>query len=223
MYSKKSINLLFFGPQGSGKGTQAELLAKKFGFLHVSSGNTLRAIAKTKTPLGRYLKRQLASGSLTPVNKLMEVFDAYLKKVPIGRNILFDGYARQISETRIFLRKLKQQGRQIDLVVVIDISAKESLERLGKRGVCSKCGLNVILTGKIKVGGKCKKCGGKIIQRKDDTPKSIRKRLALYRKRTMPVIKMFRAQGRLVKINGEKSIAAVHRDVVRVLKKKGLV
>ena len=214
--------MLFFGPQGSGKGTQAELISQKFGFLHISSGNTLRSIAKTKTPLGRYLMHQLSTGSLTPIDKLMEVFEAYMKRVSKDKNILFDGYARQITETRIFLRKLKKLGRQIDLAVLIDISAAESVERLGKRGVCSKCGWNVILTGKLKVGGKCPKCGDQIIQRKDDTPEGIRRRLALYRKRTLPVIKMFRLQGRLVKINGEQSVAAVHKDVVKAIKKRGL-
>lgn len=215
--------MLFFGPQGSGKGTQTELLAKKFGFLHVSSGNTLRSIAKTKTPLGRYLKHQLSNGSLTPIDKLMEVFEAYMKRTPKTKNILFDGYARQITETRIFLRKLKKFGRQIDLAVLIDISPIESVKRLGKRGVCDKCGKNIILGGKLKVGGKCPACSGKIIQRKDDTPAGIRKRLSLYRKRTLPVVNFFKSHGKIVRINGEQSVEAVHRDVVKVIKKRGLI
>jgi len=215
--------LLFFGPQGSGKGTQADLLADKYGFLHISSGDTLRSIARTKTPLGRYLKRQLTTGSLTPIDKLMEVFEAYMKKVPKTKDVVFDGYARQITETKIFLRKLKKMGRGIDLALLIDISVKESIRRLSKRGVCEACGRNVILGKKLKVGAKCPDCRGRIIRRKDDEPSAIRKRLALYRKRTLPVINFFKQQGILVKVDGEQSVARVHREIVKVLKRRKLI
>jgi len=217
---KKTFNLLFFGPQGSGKGTQAGFLAKKKNLLHVSSGSTLRAISATKSPLGRYLKRQLASGTLTPIDKLMQVFEQFMKSVPKNQGIIFDGYSRQITETRIFLRKLKKIGRQIDLVILIEISDKESIKRLSKRAVCENCGRNLILGGKIKLGGKCPFCSGKITQRHDDTLLAIKRRLRIYRKRTLPVVRFYKAQDKLVTINGAQAVAKVHGDIVRVLKKK---
>ena len=166
------------------------------------------------------MKKQLATGMLTPIDKLMEVFEQFMERVPRGEQIIFDGYSRQITETRIFLRKLKKMGRQIDLVLLIEIADKESIKRLSKRAVCEKCGRNLILGGRIKPGGKCPYCTGKIIQRRDDTPPAIKRRLRIYRKRTLPVVRFYNSQGNLVKINGAQSVAKVHRDILRVLRKE---
>lgn len=217
---KKPINILFFGPQGSGKGTQAALLARKRKLLHVSSGNTLRYVARSQTPLGRFLKKQLATGVLTPIDKLMQVFEQFMKSVPRDKGIIFDGYSRQITETRIFLRKLKKMGRQIDLVLLIEITDKESVKRLSKRAVCEKCGRNLVLGGRIKLGGRCPYCTGKITQRRDDTLQAIKRRLRIYRKRTLPVVRFYKSQGKLAKINGAQSVAKVHGDILKVLKRK---
>jgi len=223
MESSKTLNLIFFGPQGSGKGTQAKLLAKKLGMRHLSSGEALRATSKSNTPLGRYLRNQLATGKLTPIPKLLEVFEVFIKKIPSNTGIIFDGFARQITETKIFLRKLKKLGRHIDATVMIDISESETVKRLSKRLQCSKCDRLFIAGGKLKTGGKCPRCGGMLFQRDDDKSLAIKKRLSLYRKRTLRVIKFFQKQGLLVKINGEQSVAGVERDIVRALKQRMLV
>jgi adenylate kinase len=222
MRSVKILHLFFFGPQGSGKGTQAELLAADLGLVHFSSGDVLRKTAEANTALGRYLRRQLASGALTPIPKLLQVFDYNLKQIPKGKGIIFDGFARQITETRLILNALKQIGRPADLGLLIDISEKETVKRLSKRGVCGKCGKILTLGGKIKAGG-LHSCGGIIAVRTDDRPETIRKRLALYRKRTLPVLNHFKRMGLLERIGGERSIAAVHDLIVAVLKKRKLI
>lgn len=219
----KTVNLIFFGPQGSGKGTQAKLLAEKFGLKHLSSGEALRATAKTNTPLGRYLKKQLATGTLTPVPKLLQVFERYIAAIPARQGIIFDGFARQISETRLFLRKLKKMGRRVDLTVMIDLTDQEAVSRLSKRLQCNACNRIYIASHKLVAGGKCPACGGTLIRRPDDEPDAIRKRLRLYRKRTLPVIGFFKQQGILERINGAQPIVSVRRDILRVLEKRGLV
>ncbi|MDP2933268.1 MAG: nucleoside monophosphate kinase [bacterium] len=223
MKTGKILNLIFFGPQGSGKGTQAKLLARQLGLRHLSSGEALRETAKTNTPLGRYLSRQLSTGILTPIPKLLAVFESYIKKIPKNQGLIFDGFARQITETLVLLRRLKKLGRPIDATVFINVSEKEGIKRLSLRGQCDRCNRLFILNSKVKLGSVCPSCGGKIFQRSDDTPTAIKKRLSLYRKRTLPVINFFRKQGLLVKINGEQGVDAVHEDIVTALKKKKLI
>src|SRR3989344_8733266 len=192
----RQVHLLIYGPQGSGKGTQAQLLEKQLGIKHISSGQVLRSIAKTKTPLGKYLQKQLPTGQLTPIAKMLQVFDMYMKKAPKSLSIIFDGFARQITETRLFLKRLKRMSRLLDLIILVKISEKESVRRLSMRGYCEKCGRIYILKGKIKIGSKCKVCKGKITQRADDEPSAIRRRLKLYNKRTVPVVNFFAYQGK---------------------------
>lgn len=223
MKAKRVLNIIFFGPQGSGKGTQAKILAKKLGMRHLSSGEALRSTARANTPLGRYLRRQLVTGRLTPIPKLLEVFEVFIRKIPHNTGIIFDGFARQITETKIFLRRLKKLGRHINATVMIDISEKETVKRLSKRLQCSSCNRLFIASSKLRAGGKCPNCRGSLFIRPDDKPAAIRKRLNLYRKRTMVVIKFFQKQGLLVKINGEQSVAAVQGEIIKALKRRKLV
>ena len=133
MKPTKTLNIIFFGPQGSGKGTQAKLLAARLGLRHLSSGEALRQTAKQKTPLGRYLARQLPTGTLTPVPKLLRVFETHIRRIPVTQGIIFDGFARQISETRIFLRRLKAIGRNLDLAIMIGIVSSETIREIEKK------------------------------------------------------------------------------------------
>lgn len=219
----KALNLIFFGPQGSGKGTQAKLLAERFNLRHLSSGEALRQTARSVTPLGRYLSRQLATGRLTPISKLLEVFAVSIEKIPNGQGIVFDGFARQITETRLFLRKLKKLGRHIDAALLIDISEKETIKRLSRRLQCASCNRVFIASSKLRAGTKCPNCGGLLFVRSDDGPAAVKRRLRLYRKRTLPVIRHFQKQGLLVKINGEQSVEAVRRDIVAALGRRGFI
>lgn len=224
MKYRKVINLLLLGPQGSGKGTQAELLEEKFGLKHLSSGDMLRQTATTNTPIGRYLRKQLAVGTLTPIPIFLKVCEQYIRQVPARIGIVFDGFGRQISEARILFPKLTKLGHPVDVVILIEISAQETIRRLSKRAACSKCKTIFILGGKIKLGDKCPSCGdgGTIIQRNDDTPAAIAKRLKLYQKRTVRVVKYYQQLGLLEKVNGEQSVTAVHQDIGKVLRKRGL-
>lgn len=199
------------------------MLAEKLKMKHLSSGEALRETARSKSALGRYLKRQLATGVLTPIPKLMEVFGQYIKKLPASQGIIFDGFARQITETRLLLRKLKTLGHTLDAVVLIDISKTETVKRLSIRGQCDKCNHPFVLGPRLKLGGKCPLCGGKIFQREDDKPAAIRKRLALYHRRTLPVTRYFNSLGLLQKINGQQSVAKVHANIVKALKKRKLI
>lgn len=219
----KVFNLIILGPQGSGKGTQAKILAKKFKLRHLSSGEVLREVALTNTPLGRYLRHQLTTGSLTPISKLLLVFELFIKKIPQATGLILDGFARQITETKILLRRLKAMRRSINLVIFIYISVKETIKRLSKRGQCQECNRIFILGRRLKVGSRCPVCSGRIFQRDDDKPASIRKRLRLYRKRTLPVIRYFKKLGLIEKIDGEQSIAKVYQDILRTLRKRKLV
>lgn len=212
-----------YGPQGSGKGTQAKLLAEKLHLVHISSGEMLRKEAKQNTARGLYLRRQLATGALTPISKLMEVFTVVLRRAPKNKGIIFDGFARQITEAKIFLSRTKKLGRYISAVILIEISSAETKRRLSKRGQCLSCGKIVILGGRLKIGGRCPYCLGKITRRTDDEPKAIERRLRLYKKHTTPVIAYFYKRNLVVKINGAQPVKKVHKDIISSLKKRKLI
>ncbi|MBI4053827.1 MAG: nucleoside monophosphate kinase, partial [Candidatus Doudnabacteria bacterium] len=206
-----------------GKGTQAKLLAEEYGLVHLSSGEALRASAKTRTPLGRFLTRQLQTGRLTPISTLIKVFEQNIKKIPRSQGLVLDGFARQITETRILLGKLKKLKRPINAAVFIDIPNAASIRRLSKRLQCDRCNRIYIKSGQLQAGARCPKCDGRLYQRNDDKPAAIRKRLVYYRKHTLPVIKFFRSRGLLIVINGSQSVARVHKDIARALVRKGLL
>jgi adenylate kinase len=152
----------------------------------------------------------------------MKVFDAAISGVPAKSGIVFDGFARQITEAKIYLNRLKKLGRAIDAVILVNISAKETIKRLSKRAECESCHKILILDNKNKIGGQCPHCRGKIVKRSDDEPAAIAKRLRLYKKRTLPVIRYFKNKNLLITINGEQSIQKVHRDIIAALKKRKL-
>jgi adenylate kinase len=106
---------------------------------------------------------------------------------------------------------------------MINVSEKETIKRLSKRLQCSKCNNLFIAGPKLKAGSKCPKCGGILITRSDDKPPAIKRRLKIYRKRTLPVIRFFNQQGLLIKINGEQSVAAVHKDILQALRRRNLI
>lgn len=222
MKAVKIFNVLFLGPQGSGKGTQAKIVAEELGMRHISSGDALRQTAKRNTELGRYLRRQMATGRLTPIAKLLEVFEQVIGRVPKRQGIIFDGFARQITETKLFLRRLKKLGRDIALVVMIDIPESETVKRLSKRLQCDRCHRAYVAGGRLAAGRPCPKCGGRLFRRVDDEPGAIRKRLREYRRGTVPVIKFFEKRGLVVRIRGTQPVPAVSADISRAFKASGL-
>ena len=218
---KKQFNLVVMGPQGSGKGTQAKLLAKKFNLKYIGSGDMLRKIARQKTPFGKQVDEYInKEGKLVPWQWIIKIIQKVAAKLPKNKGIVFDGFARRLPEAKALLKILKKVGRELTAVILIKISAKETMRRLSNRRICTNGHIFILGVNLKKSQKKCPKCGALIIQREDDKPKFIRERLKDYREKTIPAIKYFKKQGLLIEINGEQTIQKVFGDIIRALKRK---
>lgn len=209
------MNVIVIGQQGSGKGTQAELLAEKFDMEHFDMGSTLREIARQDTPLGkRIYEIQNVTKTLVPDDMLEKIFTTKLNSIGREDNIVFDGIPRTFDQAKVIERELLASGRKIDKVFFVNIPEEVSLERISKRWVCEKCGAIMIMGRDVKNENEaCPKCGGKIMQRKDDTVDGVKKRLSIFNMETMPVINYFKEKGLLVEISGNQPIEKVFAEI----------
>jgi len=197
------MKLSLIGPPGSGKGTYARLLNKKYKIPMISVGRLLRKISKNKK--WEYLdKRYLSKGKLVPDKVVMKVVKDHLK-----RKYILDGFPRDLNEAKLF-----EKVGKLDLVISLKVSAKTSVKRLGSRRQCEKCG--EIYSVNVHKMIKCK-CGGKLIIRSDDTSSAIRQRLRIFNKETKKVIRFYKEKGLLAEVDGEPSIKEVFRGIERAL------
>src|SRR3989344_3437807 len=173
------MNLVILGPQGSGKGTQAELLISKYGMNYVDMGRILRSVHQ--------LKEFVDKGELVPDELVRTIAWDHINKQDKSKGFLFDGYPRSVPQYEYLQDMLRRFGKKIDKVIWLDISEVESIRRLSARRTCEKC-------------------GGKLAQRKDDTPEAIKRRLQLYHEQTHPILEKARGEGILLEVNGERAI-----------------
>ena len=210
------MNLVILGPQGSGKGTQAEKLAKKFNLEHIDMGKFLREVALLDTPLGKEIneiiniKKELVNDEI-----LKKVLHVKLQDLPREKGIVFDGVPRRKDQLEYFEAAMVEFGRKIDKVVFIDLSEEESIKRISIRRVCRKCKTTYIL-GKDVQNEKdaCSKCGGEVILRPDDNEEGVRKRLGIFREETMPVVEHYKKQEKTIDINGDQTIDEVFMEIL---------
>jgi adenylate kinase len=215
------MNLIILGPQGSGKGTQAELLAKKYNLIHIDMGSFLREMAKQDTPLGKEIYDiQNVTKTLVPKRILKQVVHLKLGSIPREQGIVFDGAPRTMDQAEYMEEAFQEFGRKIDKVFFVNIPKEESIRRISKRRVCEKCG-NIYILGKtIKEQEKnCALCGGRIIQRIDDTEEGIRKRLEVFAEETMPVVDYFREKGLVAEVDSTRPLEIVFSDIDEEVKK----
>jgi len=206
--AQKALNIIFLGPPTSGKGTQAEMLAKKIGLVSISTGNIFRENIQKKTKLGKIAASFIDKGKLVPDDITNQLIAKTLKK--IKRGFILDGYPRNLSQAKALEKIVK-----IDSVFYIKISDKEAIQRIVGRRVCPACGrVYHIKVMRPKKKGICDVCGSKLIHREDDRKEVIKKRLKIYHRDTEPVVGFYRKKGLLIEINGEQSIKEVYQDIV---------
>lgn len=219
---KQPFCIIIFGPQGSGKGTQAQLLAEKFNLEHIEPGDMLRSLVEHGNGLAKKVDEIIhQKGKLVPTDLIIRMMKLRIQSLGPKKGIILDGAPRRLEEARLLEKLLKDFKRSITHVFFVNISPVETVKRLSKRWTCKACDKPLIMGKDIKFEKeKCPFCGGEIYQRKDDTPEGIRKRLATYQKETLLVVDYFRQKGMLVEINGEQPIEAVHQDIISQIRKR---
>jgi adenylate kinase len=211
------MNIVILGQQGSGKGTQAKLLAKKFKLDHFDTGKALRQIAAMDTDLGKEVYEIImVRKELVPSRILREVLHIRLNDLGRKQGVVFDGVPRNVEQVAYFELALKEFGRKIDRVIFVDISSEESLKRIGKRFSCENC-KEALICEEDNDAPVCPKCLGKLLQRADDTEEGIKKRLNIFEEETIPVIKYFEKNNLVSRINGEKNVEEVFEDIIKAL------
>lgn len=212
------MNLIIQGPQGSGKGTQAELLQKQYGFHYFDTGKILRSIAASENDHAAVVKAAMDKGELVPDEYLRLIAWDYISKHEKEAGFIFDGYPRSLAQYEHLKDMLMKFGKKIDHVINIEIPEAETISRLSSRRVCTKCGEIYNLVSKPpKSVEACDVCGGELIQRADDTSEAIRRRLQIYREQTHPVFDRAAQEGIAIEIDGSRSIEAIHQDIVSKL------
>ena len=201
------MNLILLGAPGAGKGTQAEILSKKLDIPTISTGNILRAAIKNGTPVGLKAKSYMDSGKLVPDEVIIGIIGERLEEEDCRKGCILDGVPRTIAQAEA----LEKADIKIDAVIAIEISEEEILRRMSGRRVCEACGSSYNLEAlPPRVEGICDNCGGKLIQRKDDTPETVRERLKVYHTETEPLVGFYAQRGLLksVAVNGTKEATA---------------
>ncbi len=203
------MKLIFLGPPGAGKGTQAQRVAEKYGVAHISTGDMLRAEMRAGTPLGQAAKGFIDRGELVPDEVILGMVAERIVMDDCQNGFLFDGFPRTIAQAEA-LSKLCA----IDRVVNIDVPAERLVERISGRRMCDKCGAAYHVSS---YGRDDCDCGGRLYQRADDKRETVENRLRVYEAKTKPLIDYYEARGLLSGVNGDGDIEAVFGSILEAI------
>lgn len=207
--------LILLGAPGSGKGTQAQLLAEKEGWLHISTGDMLREAVAANSVLGEAAKKYMDQGGLVPDELVIDMLVERLKRPDAQEGVILDGFPRNISQARALDESLEKAGKAVDLALNIAVPDEDLVSRLSSRWLCRQCGRIFSSTGGPGVD-RCERCGGELYQRDDDKPETVRARLQL-QKPPPEMLSHYRLAGKLIDINGRQSVDQVTAQMMAVL------
>jgi adenylate kinase len=213
------MNIVFMGPPGAGKGTQAEYIVEQFGIPHISTGDAFRLAMKQGTELGLLAKQYVDAGKLVPDEVTIGIVRDRLQQEDCKKGFLLDGFPRTISQAEALDEIVAAMGKQIDHVINLHVDREKLLARLTGRRICRSCGATYhILFNPPKQEGACDKCGGELYQRSDDTEEKVGTRLDEYITKTAPLLEYYSDKGLLRQLNGEQDIAQVSAEISAILR-----
>jgi adenylate kinase len=210
------MRLIFLGPPGAGKGTQAQILDQRFGAKQISTGDILRENRKQGTQLGKLAESYMQSGALVPDEVIIKMIEAELDKLSGG--FIMDGFPRTVAQAEAFDALLQEKNLGLDGVVLFGCDRPTLVTRLTARWTNPRTGRTYnSITNPPSVPGICDEDGGPLVQRDDDKPETVAKRLDVYEAQTAPLIDYYRRTGKLIEVNALASIDEVTREIVSKL------
>jgi adenylate kinase len=208
------LNLIFLGPPGAGKGTQAQRLRDDFHLPYISTGDMLREHVKNETELGRKAKEHMDAGGLVPDDLVIAMLSERLQQGDTGDGFILDGFPRTIPQAEALEQELQRLSRRITAVLLIDVPDDVLVERISGRRVCVKAGHNYhVEYDPPKHDNVCDQDGSRLVQRDDDKPEVVRERLKTYHDQTEPLISYYDELGLLRRFDGTRSPDEVHGHI----------
>jgi adenylate kinase len=211
------MKLAIMGPPGSGKGTQAEIISKKYKLKYIYTGDLLRKEERRRTKLGKLISSLIDKGNYMSSEVVIQILKSRIPK----DNFILDGSPRRIGEAEWL-----EKNHALDLFINLEVKEKTMVERLSKRRICLKCGeLYHLVNKKPRKNNVCDKCGSKLSVREDDKPKIIKHRIKVYKKESLPVTRFYDKLNKILHVNGEGRVEETSKKIFKAiesLKKKGL-
>jgi adenylate kinase len=215
------LHLILLGAPGTGKGTQAKILADRYNWLHVSTGDMLRANIANGTELGAKAKEYMDRGALVPDELVIDMLVKRIEEPDAEAGFVLDGFPRNLAQAKALDEALAREDKTIDMALNISVPDDELVKRLGGRWLCRNCGaIYHEITNPPATPGKCDRCGGELYQRDDDRPETVRARLE-QQKPPAAMIDHYREGGKLVDIDGQQGVEGVTEDLVTALGQGG--
>lgn len=212
--------ILLLGPPGSGKGTQATALRERWGLPHISSGDLLRGHVARDSELGRKARPFMERGELVPDDLIIDMMAERLSEPDAAQGYVLDGFPRTVAQAEALDARLAELGQELDAVISLEVPEKEIQRRLSGRLTCSNPNCNAIYQAETmppKQAGVCDRCGSALIQRADEEPAVIQKRLAVYEAQTAPLLEYYQGTGRLHRVDGTIGVGNVVAEISRLL------
>lgn len=212
------MNLIFMGPPGAGKGTQARRIAEKYAIPQLSTGDMLRAAVKAGSEVGLKAKAAMESGALVTDDIVVGIIGDRIDEKDCKKGFILDGFPRTVAQAEALTKMLKKRKMTIDNVIDITADDEALVGRITGRSTCSKCGEGYhTMFKKSAKDGVCDKCGGELTTRADDNEETVRNRLAVYHEQTAPVIGYYKDAGQFKEVDGMQSMDGVFDALCAIL------
>ncbi len=211
--------MVLLGPPGAGKGTHAKILSERYRISHISTGDLLRDEIERGTPLGKRAQSFIDSGKLVPDEVVIDMVGERLEQQTDARGgFILDGFPRTAEQAKALDRMLRERSAPLNLVLQFNTSEKVIVDRLSGRRVCTHCGANYHVRNiPPKREGICNVCAKPLVQRKDDDPNTIRKRLKVYEEQTAPLIEFYKQLKLLQIVNGDLEIEPLQKELLECM------
>ena len=212
------MKIIMLGAPGAGKGTQAKQIAAKYSIPHISTGDIFRANIKNGTELGKKAKEYMDQGALVPDELTCDLVMDRISQPDAANGFVLDGFPRTIPQAEALDKALTAAGQSMDYAIYVDVPDENIVNRMSGRRACLKCGATYhIVSIPTKVEGICDVCGEPVVQRDDDKPETVQKRLTVYHEQTQPLIDYYKGKGILKSVDGTVPMDQVFEEIVKIL------